>query len=356
MQGLHEEQQYLELIREILNRGTLEKGRNGNTLSVFGKSMRFSLANGQIPILTTKQVAWKTCAKELFWFLSGSTDNEVLLKQCVGIWNGNASREYLDSRGLTEYEENELGPIYGYQWRHFGLPYQKRCEKNDAKTVDTQVSSSSSGLSNFFRFVTSGLLCNTHNTLEQIKTMDTGVKDATEKRTSNAKHPSKEIDQIQQIIDMLRDPAQRSSRRIILTAWNPSQLDEMALPPCHILAQFNVRDGKYLSCAMYQRSGDVGLGVPFNIASYSLLTHILAKHTGLIADEFVYFLGNAHIYEEHIEALKIQVEREPFLFPKITITDIKEDLAQTIENYTLENITFQTPYIFHPSIKMDMKV
>ena len=344
MKGLHEEQQYLELIREILNRGTLEKGRNGNTLSVFGKSMRFSLANGQIPILTTKQVAWKTCAKELFWFLSGSTDNEVLQKQGVGIWNGNASREYLDSRGLTEYEENELGPIYGYQWRHFGLPYRKRCEKEDnTQTIDSPVSSSSSSLSKFFRFVASGVLCNTHNTLEQIE-------------THANKQPSKEIDQIQQIIDMLRDPEQRSSRRIILTAWNPSQLDEMALPPCHILAQFNVRDGKYLSCAMYQRSGDVGLGVPFNIASYSLLTHILAKHTGLIAEEFVYFLGNAHIYEEHVEALKIQVEREPFLFPKITITDIKEDLAQTIENYTLENITFQTPYIFHPSIKMDMKV
>ena len=367
MKGLHEVHQYLELIREILHRGTLEKGRNGNTLSVFGKSMRFSLANGQIPILTTKQVAWKTCAKELFWFLSGSTDNEVLQKQGVGIWNGNASREYLDSRGLTEYEENELGPIYGYQWRHFGLPYRKRCEKEDnTQTIDTPKcnipeTSSSSGLSKFFRFVTSGLFCNTYDTLEQIETMNrdekgTTEKGTTEKDTSNTKQQSKEIDQIQQIIDMLRDPEQRSSRRIILTAWNPSQLDEMALPPCHILAQFNVRDGKYLSCAMYQRSGDVGLGVPFNIASYSLLTHILAKHTGLIAEEFVYFLGNAHIYEEHVEALKIQVEREPYLFPKITITDIKEDVAQTIENYTLENITFQTPYIFHPSIKMDMKV
>jgi thymidylate synthase len=107
---------------------------------------------------------------------------------------------------------------------------------------------------------------------------------------------------------------------------------------------------------MYQRSGDVGLGVPFNIASYSLLTHILAKHTGLVAEEFVYFLGNAHVYEEHVEALKIQVEREPFLFPKIKISDINEDLAQTIENYTLENIVFQTPYQYHPSIKMDMKV
>jgi thymidylate synthase len=313
----HEEQQYLELIREILARGTLEKGRNGNTLSVFGRSMRFSLADGQIPILTTKQVAWKTCAKELFWFLSGSTDNGILQKQGVGIWNGNATREYLDSRGLTDYQENELGPIYGYQWRHFGLPYQKRCDKEDGT-----------------------------NTIDETETKDLNSKNAKKKG----------IDQIQQIIETLRDPEQRSSRRIILTAWNPLQLDEMALPPCHILAQFNVRDGTYLSCAMYQRSGDVGLGVPFNIASYSLLTHILAKHTGLVAEEFVYFLGNAHVYEEHVEALKIQVEREPFLFPKIKISDINEDLAQTIENYTLENIVFQTPYQYHPSIKMDMKV
>jgi thymidylate synthase len=282
--------------------------------------MRFSLAHGQMPVLTTKQVAWKTCAKELFWFLSGSTDNRILQKQGVGIWNGNATREYLDSRGLNDYEENELGPIYGYQWRHFGLPYRKRSDPNNLDTTET---------------------------LE---------KKTTEKGTTEKGTTEKGIDQIQQIIDMLRDPEQRSSRRILLTAWNPTQLEEMALPPCHILAQFNVRDGRYLSCAMYQRSGDVGLGVPFNIASYSLLTHILAKHTGLVAEEFVYFLGNAHIYEEHVEALQNQIERTPFPFPKITISDITENLAQTIENYTLENIVFQTPYQYHPSIKMDMKV
>ena len=311
----HEEHQYLDLIRRILEKGTLEKGRNGNTLSVFGNAMRFSLEGGQIPILTTKQVAWKTCAKELFWFLSGSTDNRVLQQQKVGIWDGNSTREYLDSRGLTDYEENELGPVYGYQWRHFGAPYKKRRDLLSKDCLETP----------------------------DDETRPTSVEGG--------------VDQIQQIIDTLRDPEQRSSRRIILTAWNPAQLDEMALPPCHMFAQFNVRNGTHLSCAMYQRSGDVGLGVPFNIASYSLLTHILAKHTGLVAEDFVYYLGNAHIYEEHIEALRTQIERTPFPFPRISIRDttLSRGLAKNIEDYTLDDIVFETPYQYHTTIKMKMK-
>jgi len=296
-----EEVQYLELIRDILANGTLESGRNGNTLSVFGRTMRFSLADGRLPILTTKQMAWKTCAKELFWFLSGSTDNAVLQKQGVRIWDGNASREFLDSRGLTEYAENELGPVYGHQWRRFGAPY-------------------------------------------------TPLSQQTTPEFSTKKEAG--IDQIQQIIDTLRDPAQRSSRRILLSAWNPLQLDEMALPPCHVLAQFHVREGKYLSCALFQRSCDVGLGFPFNILSYSLLTHLLAKHTGLVADEFVYFMGNAHIYEEHRESLEIQCQRVPFEFPHI---DIASDPKPSIEDYTLEDIRFQTPYRHHSPIVMHMK-
>jgi len=304
--SLHEEYQYLHFVKDVLENGTLEKGRNGNALSVFGRSMRFSLKDGTLPLFTTKQVAWKTCAKELFWFLSGSTDNGVLQNQRVGIWNGNATREYLDSRGLTDYEENELGPIYGFQWRKFGAPYKKRaCIDVNDKEEDS---------------------------------------------------PGVQVDQIQQIIDILRDPEQRTSRRIVLTSWNPTQLDEMSLPPCHLLAQFHVRNGTHLSCAMYQRSGDIGLGVPFNIASYSLLTHILAKHTGLIADEFIYFLGNAHIYEEHIAPLRTQIDRTPFPFPKINILPIDVDLEQTIENYTLNNIEFTTPYQYHSPIKMEMKV
>jgi len=148
----------------------------------------------------------------------------------------------------------------------------------------------------------------------------------------------------------LKNEDTRSSRRHILTAWNPCQLDEMALPPCHMICQFNVRENKYLSCALFQRSGDIGLGVPFNIASYSLFTHILANHCGLIADEFVHFLGNCHIYEEHIEPLKIQIQREPMEFPKIKI----KRTCENIEDYCIDDIIWQTPYVSHDIIKMKM--
>jgi len=134
-----------------------------------------------------------------------------------------------------------------------------------------------------------------------------------------------------------------------MSAWNPCQLDEMALPPCHILAQFNVINNK-LSCSLYQRSGDVGLGVPFNIASYSILTHILAKHCNLKAKEFIYYLGNTHIYDDHIEELKYQIQRKPYDFPKIYINKVLDN----IEEYTLENIEIQN-YVSHPPIKMEMR-
>ncbi len=286
-----EEQQYLDLIKDILSNGSEEMSRNGKVLSKFGNMMRFSLKDGNLPLLTTKKVAWKTCFKELFWFIKGSTSNHELKEQNVTIWNANASREFLDSRNLS-YEENDLGPVYGHQWRHFNAPYE-----------------------------------NCHND-----------------------YSGKGVDQLQNVIQMLKDPQQRTSRRMVVSAWNPCQIDEMALPPCHILFQFYVREDKYLSCSMYQRSGDVGLGVPFNIASYSMLTHIIAKHCGLIADEFVYFLGNAHIYEQHIEPLKEQIERLPREFPQIKIKNVHD----TIEEYTLDDIEWITEYTFHQPIKMNM--
>ena len=287
----HEEQQYLNLIKHIFSNGSKEISRNGNVISTFGNMMRFSLKDGQIPLLTTKKVAWKTCFKELFWFIRGSTSNHELKKQNVHIWDANGSREFLDSRNLS-YEEDDLGPVYGHQWRRFNANYSD-CHED---------------------------------------------------------YKGKGIDQLENVISMLKDPTQRNSRRMIVSAWNPCQLDEMALPPCHVMFQFYVRENKYLSCSMYQRSGDVGLGVPFNIASYSMLTHIIAKHCGLIADEFIYFLGNAHIYEEHIEPLKEQIERVPYNFPKIQIKNKYEN----IEAYTLEDITWIDEYTFHEQIKMNM--
>ena len=286
-----EEQQYLDLIKNIINNGSEEMSRNGKVFSTFGNMMRFSLKDGNLPLLTTKKVAWKTCFKELLWFIKGSTSNHELKEQNVHIWNANASREFLDSRNLN-HEENDLGPVYGHQWRHFNAEYE-----------------------------------NCHSD-----------------------YNGKGIDQLQNVIQMLKDPEQRTSRRMVVSAWNPCQLDEMALPPCHILFQFYVRQGKYLSCSMYQRSGDIGLGVPFNIASYSFLTHIIAKHCGLIADEFVYFLGNAHIYEEHIEPLKEQIERLPRDFPQIKINKSHD----SIEEYTLDDIEWITEYTFHKPIKMNM--
>ena len=302
----HEEYQYLDLIQNILDNGFIEEGRNGKTKSIFGSSMRFSLKDNKIPILTTKKTAWKTCLKELLWFIRGETDNKILKEQGVHIWDANGTREFLDSRGLKHYPEDILGNIYGYQWRFFNAEYNcltgKRLLDNDPHN-------------------------NIYKNLKQVKG----------------------IDQLQQIIDALKDPKQRTSRRLVMTAWNPCQLDQMALPPCHVLCQFNVHDGNKLSCSMYQRSCDVGLGGFFNIASYSFLTHLLAKHCGLEAYEFVYFMGNCHIYEDHIEPLKEILNRTPYEFPTINIKNIKEN----INDYTVDDFEIIN-YKSHDVIKMKM--
>ena len=292
----HDENQYLHLIEDILSEGTKEEGRNGTTFAVFGAAMHFSLNDRRVPFLTTKRVAWKTCLKELLWFIRGETDNALLQAQNVHIWDGNASREFLDSRGLVNRAEGDLGPIYGFQWRNFGGEYPANHDSNS---------------------------------------------------NSNSK---KGVDQLQSVIDALKDPAQRTSRRLIVSAWNPCQLDEMALPPCHVLMQFHVTHGTLLSCSLYQRSGDVGLGVPFNIASYSMLTHLLAHHCGLEAYEFIYHLGNAHIYDDHVEALKEQLKREPYDFPQIAIRALHEDIGK----YELGEFEVQG-YQCHDAIQMTMR-
>ena len=288
----HDEYQYLALIRDIGIEGVYETGRNGIAKTVFGSAMHFSLADGTMPILTTKAVAWRTCFKELMWFINGSTDNAILQHQGVNIWNGNATREFLDSQGLSELHENDLGPVYGHQWRHFNAPYTS---------------------------------CHTD-------------------------YSGQGVDQLASIIKNLRDPATRGSRRLILSAWNPCQLQQMALPPCHLMAQFHVTEGRYLSCSLYQRSGDVGLGVPFNIASYSFLTHLLAHHCGLEAKEFLYYLGNCHIYDDHEAVLQQQLVRQPFPFPHVRFTTHHPK----IEAYSLADVDL-TNYQCHPSLKMEMR-
>ena len=301
----HEEQQYLNLIKNILDNGTWEEGRNGKTKGIFGNMMRFSLKDGKIPILTTKKTAWKTCLKELLWFIRGDTDNKLLLDQGVHIWDGNSTREFLDSRGLQDYEEGELGPIYGRQWRHFNAPYITKKEKRFAEGLPEN-----------------------------------------EKAYYNIEGG---VDQLQQIIDALKDPVQRTSRRIVMTAWNPCQLDDMSLQPCHIFCQFNVHNGDQLSCAMYQRSNDECCGTPFNIASYSFLTHLIAKHCGLQANEFVYFKGNCHIYKDHVEGAKLQITRDPFPFPTVSIKQVRENINDyQVDDFILEN------YQHHEPIKFQM--
>lgn len=265
----HEEFQYLDLIAEIINRKDSQCGnRTGiDTLSGFGRMMRFDLRE-TFPLLTTKRVFWKGVLEELLWFVRGETNGNLLSQKGVKIWDANGSREFLDKRGFHEREVGDLGPIYGFQWRHFGADYKDM----------------------FTDYTGQG------------------------------------VDQLRQCIEILKkDPY---DRRILLSAWNPAALHLMALPPCHMFCQFYVDKDKKLSCAMYQRSADLGLGVPFNIASYSLLTRMVAQVTGLLPGEFVHFMGNAHVYVNHIEPLKEQLKRTPRPFPHLKIDPSIKDIDE----------------------------
>ena len=282
----HEENQYLNLLDDILSSNSEFVGRNGKTLSIYGSAMRFSLENNTIPLITTKKVAWKTCLRELLWFIKGQTNNKLLKEQNVHIWDANGSREFLDSRGLQNNNEDDLGPIYGFQWRHFNAEY---------------------------------VSCDTDYT-------------------------NKGIDQLKEVINTLKDPLLRNSRRMIISAWNPCQLDSMALPPCHIMMQFNVTNNNKLSCSMYQRSNDEACGTCFNIASYSFLTHLLAIHCDLEPYEFIYYKGNCHIYEEHISNIKIQLQRQPYEFPTLQILNKRENIEDyTIDDFKVSNYKYHSP-------------
>ncbi|KAJ9442751.1 Bifunctional dihydrofolate reductase-thymidylate synthase, partial [Diplonema papillatum] len=284
-----EEKQYLNSVEDIIKRGFRKGDRTGvGTISKFGDQMRYSLRDGVFPLLTTKRVFWRGVAEELFWFVKGCTDGNVLKEKGVGIWDGNGTREFLDSRGLEHREENDLGPIYGFQWRHFGAEYKDR----------------------------------------------------------NADYTGQGVDQLAQVIHTIK--TNPDDRRIILSAWNPAALKEMALPPCHVLCQFYVANGE-LSCQMYQRSCDMGLGVPFNIASYSLLTVLLADVCGLKPGDFIHSLGDAHVYTNHVDPLKKQLEREPRPFPTLKVLQSHDN----IEDYSMDDLAL-LEYHPYPAIKMEM--
>lgn len=304
----HGEQQYLDLLKDILENGVSKDDRTGTgTRSLFGRQIRFDLSSG-FPLLTTKKVFLKAIIYELLWFLSGESNIQPLLKNNVHIWDEWPYRDYclaLKKTGQTPLSQKEfiekvtnddefakrwgdLGPVYGVQWRHW-------------KTLD-----------------------------------------------------GKEIDQIVNLIQNIKDVASgksyKTSRRLIVSAWNPTEVDQMALPPCHSLFQFYVVKNK-LSCQLYQRSADFFLGVPFNIASYALLTMMVAQVCDLEPGDFVHTFGDAHIYNNHVEQVNLQLSRESRAFPLMKLNpEVKNIFAFTYEDFTLEN------YNPHPSIKAPVAV
>lgn len=289
-QKQHDEYQYLNLVQSILNQDHLYDNRTGiKTKRLIGNTMRFNLNDDVLPLLTTKKMGWKTVMKELLWFISGSTDELVLRKQNVHIWSENGSRSNLDELGFKYRQIGDLGPVYGFQWRHFG-----------AKYVD----------------------CNTDYT-------------------------GQGVDQLKNVINTLKNNP--SDRRIIISAYNPTDIKEMVLPPCHMFMQFIVTDGSVLNTIMYQRSCDMGLGIPFNIASYAMFTHMIAHVCDLTPGEFIHMMGDVHIYENHFDQLKEQISRTPYKFPKFLIKRKVVD----IDDFKLEDFDV-IDYESHPAIKMEM--
>lgn len=288
----HEECQYLNLIDRLLNEKVTRSNRTKvDTLSTFGYLQKYTLSNNTLPLITTKQMHTRAIIEELLWFISGSTDAKVLSEKGISIWNSNGSREYLDANGFTKREEGDLGPIYGFQWRHYGAEY-----------ID----------------------CITN-------------------------YSNKGIDQLQNAIDEIKnDP---TSRRNIICAWNPVQLNEMTLPPCHCFVQFYVTNENELSSLLYQRSADVGIGMPFNITSYALLTHMIAHVVGMDCKELVYMTGDTHIYANQIEQLKEQITRTPNEFPKISFAR----KISNIDDFTYNDFVIKD-YKCHSKIKMNMVI
>ncbi len=300
--------EYLALLRDILENGEEREDRTSTgTLSVFGRQLRFDLTKG-FPAVTTKKLAWKACVSELLWFIEGSNDERRLAEilhntrdaSKTTIWTANAQANYWKHKAKFD---GDLGRIYGVQWRSW-------------QTFD--------------------------------EAMSPIIRD--EFGDCHLGKPKKiEIDQLKNLIDGIRnDPY---SRRHILSAWNVGELNNMALPPCHMLCQFYVSTGGKLSCHMYQRSADVGLGLPLNISSYALLTHLIAQITELEVGDLIISIGDAHIYSDHINSLKEQLSREPLPLPKLWLNpDIKY-----IDDFKMKDIKL-IDYKCHSKIQMNMAV
>jgi thymidylate synthase len=304
------EQQYLTALRDVLETGTRRDDRTGvGTISRFGMQQRYDLSEG-FPAITTKKLAWKSVVGELLWFIEGSGDERRLAEIIHGtkdgtvtIWTPNALAPYWKPKAKFK---GDLGRVYGVQWRHW-----RAIKPRDAEGTFQDAFGS------------------------------------TYRRTGNNVEV-REVDQLKDLIEGIQ--ADPHGRRHILTAWNPGELDSMALPPCHCFAQFYVADGR-LSCQMYQRSCDMFLGVPFNIASYSLLTHMIAQMCGLEVGEFVHVLGDAHIYLDHVEQVKEQLAREPLPAPTLWLNPEIDDITK----FTMADIRLEG-YQSHSTIKANMAV
>jgi thymidylate synthase len=303
--------QYHDLLEYILQNGEEKDDRTGvGTISTFGHQLRFDLRRG-FPAITTKKLAWKSCVGELLWFIEGSSDERRLAQLTHGtkdgtvtIWTPNAQAGYWKPKAKFD---GDLGRVYGVQWRHW-----RSVKKREAD------GSFKDSFGSVYRRI--------GNDVE-----------------------IKEVDQLRQLIEGIKnDP---NSRRHILSAWNVGELDQMALPPCHVMSQFYVNKNKELSCHMYQRSVDVFLGLPFNIASYALLTHMVAQVCGLKVGELVISTGDTHIYKDHVEQVKEQLTRQEYPSPTLMLTHDIKDISQfTMNDIHLDN------YQSHGTLKATMAV
>jgi thymidylate synthase len=307
-----DETAYLDLLRELVSLGTNGNNNNYNknrknrtgipTTSVFGRQIRFDISEGKVPLVTTKRVNFAHALEELLWFCRGETDTRVLSDRGVSIWKGNSSREFLDSVGLAGYQEGDIGPGYGFQWRRAGAQY-----RGPAPGVDY------------------------------------------------GNGPEDGADQLAYVENLLKtDPF---SRRILLSAWAPADLPKMALPPCHVMAQWYVEEGAAgleLSCMLTMRSCDTFLGLPWNIASYATLTHLLAKRCGM-ADtrELVVSIGDCHLYENCLEQAREQLARRPLPVPRIWMSD--EAATKPWEELSQRDVELHG-YYPHPRIRAEMAV
>lgn len=314
------EQAYLDLCKLILEKGHKKEDRTGTgTYSIFGHQMRFDLSEG-FPLLTTKKVNFRLIASELLWFIKGDTNIRFLLENNNNIWNEWAFERWVESEDYDGPDMTDFGRRSLVD-ENFNREYQKQMELFKEKILTDDEFAKKHG--------------------------DLGYVYGKQWRHWETK-TGETIDQLKNVIDSIRNNP--DSRRHIVSAWNPEDIPFMALPPCHTLFQFYVADGK-LSCQLYQRSGDIFLGVPFNIASYALLTHLIAHECDLEVGEFVHTLGDAHIYTNHVEQVKTQLQRDVRPFPQLKLNKEK----QSVFDFELTDFEL-IGYDPHPAIKAPIAV